>query len=131
MAGTNAVGAMERSILIKAKAGLGNRMLATMTGMLFGKLCGRRIIVDWCDGTYAEDGVNAFSLLFDAPVLDVTTCRFEDVRAVAPAIWAGHLDWTVSNMIGAYSPRRFRDPTVYRKYCCDHLRRRIISISVW
>jgi hypothetical protein len=109
---------MEKAILIKAKAGLGNRILATLTGMTFGLLCERRILVDWADGAYAAPNVNAFPRLFASPMVDDQELDRHWLN-VAPPIWRGQLDRQVVDLITQYDPRRFSDPTIYRKYCCD------------
>lgn len=51
-------------VLLKGKAGLGNRILALLTAILYSKLANRHLLVDWRDGMYADSGVNAFPLLF-------------------------------------------------------------------
>ncbi len=110
---------MTHWLLIKGKAGLGNRLLSTLCGIAFGRMAGRRIVVDWRDDAYAAPGVNAFHRLFQSPVVEESWPFDPTVASVAPAIWRSHLDWTVSRMIGTFDPHRFKDPTVYRTYCCD------------
>jgi Nodulation protein Z (NodZ) len=110
--------AMERTLVIKGKAGLGNRILATLTGMAFGRLCRRRILVDWTDGAFAAPGVNAFQRLFASPVVEAGDLNPRST-SVAPRAWRGQIDQQVADMIARYDPKRFSDPTIYRKYCCD------------
>ncbi|MDR3499404.1 MAG: nodulation protein NodZ [Parvibaculum sp.] len=107
-----------RRLLIKGKAGLGNRVLSTLTGITYAAITNRQAIVDWRDGVYAPPSVNAFPLLFRSPLVD-TSLAFPETNDVSPKIWNGHLDWTVSSMIATYDRHRFRDPFIYRKYCCD------------
>jgi hypothetical protein len=110
---------MTRTILIKGKAGLGNRILATLTGMVFGLLCERRILVDWRDGAYAAPTVNAFPRLFASPIVPEDEIDLAQSNTVAPLVWRGHVNDQVADMIARFDPRRFGDPTIYRKYCCD------------
>lgn len=109
---------MKKIILIKGKAGLGNRVLSTLCGIIFGLMSGRRIAVDWTDGAYAAPGTNAFPQLFASPCVEGPE-NFSLGQSVERAIWKDHLNWTVADMIGAYAPNRFQDPIVYRKFCCD------------
>jgi len=51
-------------VLVKAKGGMGNRMLCALTGLLYGQLTGRKVIVDWRDQAYSKDGTNSFSKFF-------------------------------------------------------------------
>ena len=107
-----------KTLLIKGKAGLGNRILSTLTGMAYGQMSSRRIIVDWSDGAYAAKGTNAFPLLFSSPVFSPDTVP-PQTNDVTPDVWRDHITWSVEQMIGKYDPKRFSDPTIYRKYCCD------------
>lgn len=107
-----------KTLLIKGKAGLGNRILSTLTGMVYGQMSSRRIIVDWSDGAYAAKGINAFPLLFSSPVF-TPDMPIPQTNDVTPPVWRDHLTHSVEQMIGTYDPKRFSDPTIYRKYCCD------------
>ena len=51
-------------VLVKGKAGLGNRMMSAMNGILYAMLSGRRLVVDWSDFTYSNDHTNVFPKLF-------------------------------------------------------------------
>ena len=55
-------------LLVKGLAGLGNRMLAALTGILYARMSSRRLIVDWRDPTFSKDGSNAFPVLFKCPL---------------------------------------------------------------
>jgi hypothetical protein len=59
----------ERYLVIKGGAGLGNRILCTLSGILYGILSKRTIIVDWRDGLYGDPGDNAFQKIFDCSVV--------------------------------------------------------------
>jgi hypothetical protein len=77
-------------VLVKGIAGTGNRILAFLSGLLYARLTGRRLVVDWCDGSYAPPDLNAFPLLFRsqrARPLD----SLPPFPSVTPWIWQGHL----------------------------------------
>lgn len=109
----------ERILLIKAKGGLGNRMLSAVSGLVFADLTGREPVIDWRDGSYAPLGENAYPVLFDTPL----TRPVEEVDAmacpVAPAIWANHLPDTPEAMVNRYAPTQHASATVYRRFCTD------------
>jgi len=108
----------DKILLIKAKGGLGNRMLSAVTGLIYADLAGRRPVVDWRDGIYAETGVNAYPLLFDTPL----TQGPEDVgnaASVTPDAWIGHLEKSPVEMIEAFDRDRHSSPTIHHKYCVD------------
>ena len=65
-----------RYLIIKAKGGMGNRMLCAVTGILYGQLTGRCTVVDWRDVSYSNDGGNTFSQFFDCPNVYPETIRF-------------------------------------------------------
>ena len=53
----------DKYLIVKGLAGLGNRMLSALTGILYARLSGRRLIIDWRDPTYSSDGSNAGAIL--------------------------------------------------------------------
>jgi hypothetical protein len=82
------------TLVVKGRAGMGNRVMSVLTGIAYARLTGRHLVVDWRDKTYSEDGSNAFPLLFDCPrARPVATIPSTD--SVAPSIWRGHLDASV------------------------------------
>lgn len=108
-----------KTLLIKGKGGLGNRMLSAVCGLVYADLTGRIPVIDWRDGSYAPIGENAYPLLFKSPIN--TGCdRFDGkVSGVSPAIWAGHLQRTPQDMIEKHFPGGHSDPRCYRKLCVD------------
>ncbi len=105
-------------ILSKSKSGLGNRILSLLTAILYGDLCGRRVLVDWDDGMYSEPGENAARDFFK----DHTFGFFDDkfsYSSVYPRIWEGNLDKGMHWMFHRHTPGHDRNPFSYRKYSCD------------
>src|SRR5438067_4802926 len=101
----------ERYLLVKGRAGLGNRMLALLIGILYGRLSRRRLVVDWSDRTYSDDGENVFHRYFSCPSCD-PTAEIPAGASVTPVVWQGRLEESVSEVAwrfrDAYSEIEFR-----------------------
>ncbi|MEG3437896.1 nodulation protein NodZ [Pannus brasiliensis CCIBt3594] len=83
----------DKYILAKGGSGLGDRTLAAATAILYGQISGRKVIIDWTEGTYAPRGVNAFHVFFDSPsVSDLDDLPATD--SIYPPTWKGQLDQT-------------------------------------
>ncbi|TIX48987.1 nodulation protein NodZ [Alteraurantiacibacter aquimixticola] len=109
---------LRRVLLVKAKGGLGNRILSAVTGCVYARLHGRQPCIDWRDGAYVPEGVNLYPLLFDAqhsgdPAL------YDGADIAAPPVWSGQLHKQPVDIIRARYPRSHRSPFVYRKLCVD------------
>jgi hypothetical protein len=87
----------EKLLLVKGRAGLGNRILAVLTGILYSRLSGRRLVVDWRDAVYSDDGANVFPRYFRC-VLAGSIDEIPNTDSVTPAIWRGHLHDTVGHL---------------------------------
>jgi hypothetical protein len=90
-------------LVVKGKAGMGNRMLALITGVLYARLSGRRLFVDWSDYTYSSAGENAFLQFFRCPDFDPSDTLPES-DSVAPPLWRTHLSSSVSNVVRELGP---------------------------
>jgi hypothetical protein len=105
-------------LLVKAKGGMGNRMLCAVTGILYGQIAGRQTIIDWRDAAYSNDGSNTFSRFFSAPqVLSETIIPSNP--SVRPDIWTGQLDKSMSTMLSENDPDKHRSIRIHRKYSID------------
>jgi hypothetical protein len=91
----------DKHLVVKGLAGLGNRMLAALTGILYAKLSGRRLIIDWSDRTYSVDGSNAFHTFFMCPLCD-TSDDIPITDSVMPEVWRGRLREFATNMRKPY-----------------------------
>jgi hypothetical protein len=100
-----------RYLLVKGRAGLGNRILGLLTAILYAGLSHRRLVVDWADRTYSDDGKNVFHRYFSSPWCD-PTAEVPSGGSVTPAIWRDHLRESVSDLAwrfrDTYSQRGFR-----------------------
>jgi hypothetical protein len=81
------------TLLVKGRSGLGNRMICALTGILYARLTGRKLIIDWRDGTFSYGEENVFPLLFECP-LARPVAEIPDTDSVAPSIWRGRLSMT-------------------------------------
>ena len=80
----------QRYVLVKGRSGLGNRLLSTLTALLYARLSGRRLLVDWSDEVYAAGGVNVFPRLFQCTLCDANAV-ISQTDSVAPSLWRDHL----------------------------------------
>ncbi len=106
--------AASRILLIKAKGGLGNRMLSAATGVLMAKLGGRTPVIDWRDGMYVPEGTNLYPRLFQDPV-GIDPSSFDDRMDVAPSLWSGRLSEQPVAIIARHFPDKHSSPFVYRR----------------
>lgn len=87
----------EKYLVVKGIAGLGNRILAVLTGILYAKLSGRRLIIDWSDYVYSNDGTNAFHSYFQSPLVN-PDIEIPVTDSVSPEIWRGRLHESVERL---------------------------------
>jgi hypothetical protein len=106
--------AAERALVIKAKGGLGNRMLSGVTGLVLADLNNRTGYIDWRDGMYLEPGANLYPLLFDAGWMD-DLGALDHETDVAPKIWNGRLTDQPIDIIRRHFPNQHQNPVLYRK----------------
>lgn len=89
-------------LLLKGRAGLGDRIQCVLTGILYARLTGRRLLVDWSDSTYSNDRSNAFHRFFQCPLCSPTE-EIPSTDSVSPSIWLGHLhesSWDMGERYG-------------------------------
>ena len=94
-------------VLLKGRAGMGNRILALFTAILYARTSGRRLVVDWSDSTYSQDGSNVFPRFFDNPTCH-RRAELPSTDSVAPELWRGQLDATVVDLEQRAVPQRRR-----------------------
>jgi hypothetical protein len=88
-------------LLVKGIAGLGNRMRCALTGILYARLTGRKLIIDWSDDTYSQDGSNVFHRFFQCSLCGPTD-EIPATDSIRPSVWRGHLHECVRNMKKPY-----------------------------
>lgn len=107
---------MEKTLLVKGIEGLGNRILCLLTGVLYARLSGRKLIVDWRDESYSDGAANAFHQFFVSPWCAPTT-EVPETDSVVPIIWRGHLDEPAWILRERYSD--LNDAQGWRKFSID------------
>ena len=115
--GTSA-GTESKALIIKAKGGLGNRMLSAITGVVLARLNDRAPLIDWRDGMYVPAGENLYPLLFDASWMDDLD-QFDDAADVAPKVWSNRMTLHPTDVIHREYPNQHQDPFIYRKLSID------------
>ena len=106
-----------RFLLIKAKGGMGNRMLCAITGLLYARATDRTPVVDWSDGTYSNDGSNAFSGYFETTTAQLSALPVD--TNYVPALWKGTTEKPLSYLIQTNDPTKHSSPLIHRKYSID------------
>jgi hypothetical protein len=105
-------------LVVKAKGGMGNRMLCAVTGILYGQLTGRKTVIDWRDESYSTDGTNAFPKFFSCPNVYSATLLPEH-GSVRPNVWANELHKSMDSMIGERDTSKHSSIFIHRKYSVD------------
>jgi len=106
---------MDKYLLVKGRAGLGNRVFSLLTAILYARLTGRRLLVDWSDATYSSDGCNVVHQFFTSRLFGPSD-EIPDVDSVRPQIWRGHLRESAAAMTKTYAPELAGDPLVWKKF---------------
>lgn len=89
----------DRYLLVKGKAGLGNRLLCALSSILYAELTGRKLYIDWTDEYFYDlNGKNGFKQLFTAPHIPDAEAIW-DSDSVTPETWHGNLRRAVSEFI--------------------------------
>jgi hypothetical protein len=110
--------AQDRIVLVKGRAGLGNRIVSLLSAALFARLTRRRLVVDWSDITYSSDGTNSIHHFFTSPLFSPAD-QIPDTASVHPALWRGRLRDSVMAVSRKLLPRTFQDPTSWRLTSAD------------
>ena len=99
---------MEEYLLVKGIAGLGNRILALGTAIVYARLTHRTLAIDWRDGFYSVPGQNAFPALFE--LVDLPHISPEEIadQEVYPALWQHRLQESLESVIEEDSSVRLR-----------------------
>jgi hypothetical protein len=77
-------------LLVKGISGLGNRIACALGGILYARLSGRSLVIDWSDALYSSHGDNVFHRFFTSPSCPPTT-TIPAIDSVYPAIWRDRL----------------------------------------
>ena len=100
MIATNQLEKDSKILLVKGKAGLGNRLLCLLGSILYADITDRQLVIDWCDGAYSKKGDNAFPLYFVTP----TTHNYNIAdKSIFPPIWTSHINYSADELMAKYS----------------------------
>ena len=105
-------------LLVKAKGGMGNRMMCAITGIIYGQLTGRLTVVDWRDKSYSDDGTNAFAKFFSCPSVHPETI-LPGEGTIRPSVWVNELHKSMGTMISEHDPDKHNSIRIHRKYSVD------------
>ena len=88
----------QKFIVCKGTSGMGNRILAACTALLYGEISNRNVVIDWRDNSYSEeDNKNTFPTYFNCPTsypVDVLA----GATSVYPELWTGNLDESLGDL---------------------------------
>ncbi|NCF39793.1 MAG: hypothetical protein GWP75_06710, partial [Planctomycetia bacterium] len=106
---------MKSVLLVKAKGGLGNRLLALLPPLAWASHHGVGVSIDWRDGMYARRGEDAFFNLFKLNGIEIIGQEDIDLAAaVRPAVWRGRVDATVFGIAKEVDPLHGDNPPLNR-----------------
>jgi hypothetical protein len=109
----------DKVLIVKGIAGLGNRILALLSAMLYARLARRGLIVDWRDGFYAKKGINAFPLLFECPGAAAIDAPLK-YASLSPEKWKARLDASALDLLTEdLDLPDYDDPRLWRDYTID------------
>jgi len=102
-------------LLVKGRAGLGNRVFCLLTAVLYARLTGRQLLVDWSDGAYSSDGSNVVHQFFISKLFGPFD-QIPDTDSVRPRIWRGRLRESATAMVKTHAPELAGDPLGWRRF---------------
>ncbi len=99
----------DKILLVKGIAGLGNRILCAMGAVLYARLSGRRLVIDWTDPLYSSNGDNVFHRFFTSPSCSPGD-EIPQTDSVVPVLWRGRLAKTAKEVVRQteYDPDQVR-----------------------
>jgi hypothetical protein len=109
----------ERILLVKGVAGLGNRMQCVATALAYARITSRRMIIDWRDPIYSDDGRNAFGMYFIRPDSGSLENLCDSSLSIVPATWSGHLDEPALEFMRRKEGASASDPAFWCSYTID------------
>ncbi len=105
-------------LLVKGAQGLGNRVFALLSAMVYARITRRQLIVDWSDGSYSPEGSNAVHHFFRSSLFSPAD-GVPDTDSVEPQIWRGRLHERAMAMAKTYAPTLRGDPFLWKRFSID------------
>ena len=88
----------QKFVVCKGTSGMGNRILAACTALLYGEIADRKVVIDWRDNSYSEDEAeNAFPKYFDCPTAYPVEA-IPETQSIFPELWTGNLDQSLGSL---------------------------------
>ena len=88
----------QKFVVCKGTSGMGNRILAACTAILYGEISNRKVVIDWRDNSYSDNNKeNAFPTYFNCP----TSYPIESLpvtNSIFPGLWRGNLDKSLGGL---------------------------------
>lgn len=81
----------DKFLICKGTSGMGNRIFATCTAILYSRISERNLIIDWRDGSYGEAGVNNFNHFFEFSE-GYGTESLSTSNSIYPEVWKDNLE---------------------------------------
>ena len=92
----------EKHLILKGCAGLGNRLYTLCSAIEYAQKTDRTLLVDWTDGQFAPEGVNAFQKCFDLKEVRAIKSWSEiknlQGRTSLPKFWKENMDQGVYDL---------------------------------
>lgn len=107
----------QKYIIVKGAGGggLGDRIRCVLSGVVYAKLTGRVLFVDWSDGKLIPDSRNIFNELFSFTDTNfVSKCPVSD--DVWPLAWRGRLDESLDKLYTEFDPQGWDRKAALQKF---------------
>lgn len=91
----------KKILVVKGIAGLGDRLLSLLVGIMYAKLANLALTIDWRDEFYANsDNNNMFEYLFSLKGIDfISIDDLSNSQEFGPQIWTGKLNSSLPNLL--------------------------------
>lgn len=121
--GTASNATAARSLVLKGSGGggLGDKIWALLVAIMYARLSGRALHVDWRDTAYGDGTLNYFPLLFQLAGLSVQP-RLPADGTVWPAVWRDRLGMSLDDVYRADGTPSWNRAWSMRRYSFDMAR---------
>ncbi|MGK7946317.1 MAG: nodulation protein NodZ [Microcystaceae cyanobacterium] len=99
-------------IICKGTSGLGNRILAACTTLLYSRISNRKFLIDWRDDSYSNGQGNSFPTFFDcfSPLyVKEMPPSILNGNSIYPKLWNGNLEQTFGGLRAQLNMKGYQD----------------------
>ena len=89
-------------------------MLSAASAIAYAQATERQWRIDWSDGVYAPNQINAIPLLFQNMSQHAFSITADQTNKVTPVVWEGRLTSPVRKVISEDYPKKHSSPFIYR-----------------